>query len=109
MLVLGFFVVEGTRGGLLVGTGLLLGSIGGLELAIREHFAGYRSHTLVLAGVPALAVLALLFYLAPEAWPPLLRAAAGIAVFAAAAAGLTAIFRRRSGGASFKLSGLRRR
>jgi hypothetical protein len=31
--------------------GLLLGSAGGLELSIREHFAGYRSHTTMLAGV----------------------------------------------------------
>ena len=31
--------------------GLGLGSLGGLELSIREHFAGYRSHTTLLAGV----------------------------------------------------------
>lgn len=31
--------------------GLALGSLGGLELSIREHFAGYRSHTTLLAGV----------------------------------------------------------
>ncbi len=31
--------------------GLLLGSLGGLELSVREHFAGYRSHTTLLAGV----------------------------------------------------------
>jgi hypothetical protein len=109
MLVLGFFVVGGTRGGVLIGTGLLLGSIGGLELSIREHFAGYRSHTAVLAGVPAVAVLALLFYLGPDSLPAPARAAIGIAVFAATAAGLVALFRRRSGGASFKLAGFRRR
>ncbi len=34
-----------------LGLGLVLGSIGGLELSIREHFAGYRSHTTLLAGV----------------------------------------------------------
>ena len=32
-------------------TGLLLGSAGGLELSIREHFTGYRSHTTLLSGV----------------------------------------------------------
>ena len=35
---------------MLIGTGLALGSLAGLELSIREHFAGYRSHTLLLAG-----------------------------------------------------------
>ena len=34
-----------------LGIGLALGSLGGLELSIREHFAGYRSHTTLLAGV----------------------------------------------------------
>ena len=65
MLVLGFFFVEGNRGPILVATGLALGSIGGLELTIREHFSGFRSHTMMLAGVPALIVLGLLFYIAP--------------------------------------------
>ena len=67
MLILGFFVVGGSRGPILIAAGLALGSIGGLELSIREHFAGYRSHTAVLAGVPALIVLGLLFYLARSA------------------------------------------
>lgn len=31
--------------------GLALGSLAGLELSTREHFAGYRSHTTLLAGV----------------------------------------------------------
>ena len=57
MLILGFFVVGGSRGPILIAAGLALGSIGGLELSIREHFAGYNSHTAVLAGVPALIVL----------------------------------------------------
>ena len=33
--------------------GVALAALGGLDTAAREHFAGYRSHTLVLAGVPA--------------------------------------------------------
>ena len=70
MLILGFFVVGGSRGPILIAAGLALGSIGGLELSIREHFAGYKSHTAVLAGVPALIVLGLLFYLEPDGLPP---------------------------------------
>ena len=81
MLILGFFVVGGSRGPILIAAGLALGSIGGLELSIREHFAGYRSHTAVLAGVPALIVLGLLFYLGPSGLPQLARAAIGVAVF----------------------------
>ncbi len=95
--VLGFFVVGGSRGPILIAAGLALGSIGGLELSIREHFAGYRSHTAVLAGVPALIVLGLLFYLGPSGLPQLARAAIGLAVFvgrgAAADPGCSAVAR----------------
>ena len=42
--------VGGDRSIALLATGLALGSLGGLELSIREHFAGYRSHTAMLAG-----------------------------------------------------------
>lgn len=107
MLIAGFFFVEGDRSTLLIGTGLALGSIGGLELSIREHFAGYRSHTLVLAALPAAIVLGALFILDPEGLPPLVRAAIGAAVFAAAAALLVRVFRDRSGGESFRIAGRR--
>ncbi|MFN8112888.1 MAG: hypothetical protein U0R51_06785 [Solirubrobacterales bacterium] len=109
MLILGFFVVGGSRGPILIAAGLALGSIGGLELSIREHFAGYQSHTAVLAGVPALIVLGLLFYLAPAGLPQLARAAIGIAVFAVAAAVLMKIFSSRSGGDRYRFAPLRRR
>ena len=109
MLVLGFFFVDGSRGPILIATGLALGSIGGLELTIREHFSGYRSHTLLLAGVPALVVLGLLFYLAPEGLPPLARAGIGIAVFAAFAFVLSRAFAARSGGLRYRFSPLRGR
>ena len=105
MLILGFFVVGGSRGPILIAAGLALGSIGGLELSIREHFAGYKSHTTVLAGVPALIVLGLLFYLAPDGIPQLARAAIAAAVFAAAALLLTRVFSKRSGGLRYKFSG----
>lgn len=109
MLVLGFFVVEGTRGAILIAAGLTLGSIGGLELSIREHFAGYQSHTLILAGVPALVTLGLLFYLGPEGMPSLVRGAIGAAVFAAFALLLSRAFSRRSGGARFRFQPFRKR
>lgn len=109
MLVAGFFLVTGPRGPILIATGLVLGSIGGLELSIREHFAGYQSHTMVLAGVPALVVLGVLFYAGPDGLPQIARAGIGLAVFAAAAALLTRAFSRRSGGLRYKFKPLRSR
>lgn len=108
LLVLGFFVVGGDQGVILIVAGLALGSIGGLDLSIREHFAGYRSHTLVLAGVPALIVLGLLFYLGPDGLPQIVRAAIGAAVFGLAAFALTRVFSNRSGGYRYKLPQRRR-
>ncbi len=102
MLVIGLFFSSGSRGPIFIVTGLILGSIGGLELSIREHFAGYRSHTLLLAGVPALIVLGALFYAGPDGLPALARAGIGIGVFAVAAFLLTRAFSARSGQA-FKL------
>jgi uncharacterized membrane protein len=99
ILVVGFFTA-GSRGALLIGTGLALGSLAGLELSIREHFAGYRSHTALLAGAASVATLVLL------AVSGLLDQAASlavaVAVFVAAVWALTRAFRRRSG-RSFKL------
>jgi hypothetical protein len=107
-LVLGF-VLGGSRGAVLIAAGLALGSIGGLEVSIREHFAGYRSHTAVLASVPALIVLGLLFYLAPAGLPGLARLAIAVAVFAVAATLLMRAFSSRSGGDRFRFAPLWRR
>jgi hypothetical protein len=102
ILVIGF-LSEGSRQGILIGTGLVLCSVAGLELAIREHFAGYRSHTLVLAAVPAVATLGVLFYLAPAELAPVVRLAIGAAVFGLAAWAFTIAFRSRSGGYAFRI------
>lgn len=102
MLVAGFFVGP-PRGPVLLGTGLVLGSLAGLELAVREHFSGYRSHTMLLAGAAGIATVAMVVAAAGAA--PAFGAAAGALVFAAAAYLLTGAFRRRSGGALFKVKG----
>jgi hypothetical protein len=94
---LGLFVVEGTRGGVMVGVGVALGALAGLELSIREHFAGYRSHTLLLSGVAAAAVLGALFYVGPAGIPVAARLALGALVFAGAARALSLAFERRAG------------
>jgi hypothetical protein len=100
MLIAGF-VVQGRRGTAMIFIGIVLASLGGLELAIREHWAGYRSHTLLLSSAAGIAVLAALAFLVPSLWFPVALGIAA-AVFAAAALGLVQVFRRRSG-LSFKL------
>ena len=45
--------------------GLVLGSLAGLELAAREHFAGYRSHSSLLAACAAFATGALIVIALP--------------------------------------------
>ena len=96
VMLVGGFVVQGDRGPVMIGVGLALGALAGIELSIREHFAGYRSHTLLLSGAVAVAVLAALAYLVPSTWLPAALAVA-VAVFALTAWALTGAFRRRSG------------
>ena len=88
-------------GNLRFGAGLGVAALGGLELSVREHFAGYRSHTTLLAGVAAFVVVsALALTSGPYAlWALLLVAAT---VFGAAFYSLRRVFRQRSGGLSFR-------
>jgi len=104
MIAVGFFT-SGPRQAVLIGAGLALGSLAGLELSIREHLSGYRSHILLLAAIPAIATLGILFFAA--ALPPAGRLAAAAAVFALSAWGLREVFKRRSGGLSFRIRGFR--
>ena len=94
VMLVGGLAIKGGRGPVMIGVGLVLGALAGLELSIREHFAGYRSHTLVLSGAVGVAMLGGLAFL--TLWLPLALALA-IAAFALAAWGLTRAFRRRSG------------
>jgi hypothetical protein len=95
-MLIGGLVVQGGRGALMIAVGLVLGALAGIELSIREHFAGYRSHTLLLSGAAGVAVLAALAYLTPSLRLPIALAVAA-AAFALVAWGLTRVFRRRSG------------
>ena len=91
-------------GPIMLGTGLVLGSLGGLELAVREHFAGYRSHTLLLAGFAGHGRDVGRCSRLTEI-PPVVCLAAGVVVFGLCAWLLAGLFRRRSGGALFKIKG----
>src|SRR3954463_13515649 len=62
ILVVWGFVGGGDRRGTLLGCGFALVSLAGLELAVREHFAGYRSHSTLLAGAVAVIVDVPLFF-----------------------------------------------
>jgi len=98
MLALGF-LSNGDRRGTFIGIGLVLASLGGGELALREHFAGFRSHTSLLAGLTgfiagALAVAAG----APKLAVLIIAVAVGLAVFPL----LRRAFKRRSGGLGFR-------
>lgn len=94
MLVAGF-IVGGSRGTTLIVTGLVLGSLAGLELSIREHFAGYRSHTTLLAGAVAVLTMAIAYYALELAAG--VAIAAGVAAGALAAVALVRAFRARAG------------
>ena len=60
LLVLGLINIDTDRGRAMLVSGMLLGSLGGLDTALREHFSGYRSHTTILAGLAAVALAAML-------------------------------------------------
>ena len=62
LLVLGFLDADSARGRALLVAGMLLGSLAGLETALREHLGGVRSHAGVLAGLPAVAMAGALFF-----------------------------------------------
>src|SRR3954469_20816173 len=61
LLILGALNLDSDRGKLLLVFGMALGSLGGLDTALREHFAGYRSHTTILASLPAVLAAATLY------------------------------------------------
>ena len=62
----------------------MLGALGGLDTSVREHFAGYRSHTIVLAAFPAVALTVVMFVAGAPAFlvPPVLLGVFGLAVIA---------------------------
>ena len=99
-LVVGF-IAGGRTGTVLIAGGAILCSLAGLELAIREHFGGFRSHTFVLAGAVAVAVMAGLYFLASSLWLPI-ALAISLVGFVTTAVFLARVFQRRSGRA-FKL------
>jgi hypothetical protein len=83
-----------------LGVGVVLASLGGLEVSLREHLAGYRSHTTLLAGTVFVLVVGGLFYLAGLILAICLGV--GAVAFLVAFFALRRAFRKASGGLSFK-------
>lgn len=89
----------------LIGVGVVCAGLGGLEVAIREHFAGYRSHTTLLAGAAFVLTTGLVYYVANQ----ILAVALAIGAIAFAIVFYIArrAFQRASGGLSFRVGGMR--
>jgi hypothetical protein len=99
LIAVGIFGGPAKRGVLLAG-GFALVSLSGLELSIREHFAGFRSHSSLLAGAAAVAVDVPLYFLTKLPQEALLGVA--VVVFALVFHLLRQAFRRRAGGLGFR-------
>jgi hypothetical protein len=97
MLAIGIFGGSPTA----IGVGVVLAGLGGLEVALREHLAGYRSHTTLLAGTVFVLVVGGLFYLAGLILAICLGV--GAIAFLAAFFALRRAFQRASGGLSFRI------
>jgi len=101
LMVWGFLEDGGREANAKLAAGLVVASIAGLELAIREHVTGFRSHTTLLAGATAIAtMLALGLGAGLETLGPLLIA--GALAFGGAFYGLRQLFKRQSGGVAFR-------
>lgn len=98
-IVLGVWGILGGRLPLVFGA-MLLGSVAGLEVAIREHFGGYRSHTLVLSGIVAITVMAILYFAGAQRTVLIAGAAGGLLVGVPL---FRQLFKRRSGGVGMRV------
>jgi hypothetical protein len=87
-----------------LGVGVVLAGLGGLEVAVREHLAGYRSHTTLLAGTVFVLVVGGLFYLTGLILAVCLGV--GAIAFVATFFLLRRAFQKASGGLSFKVGRL---
>jgi len=102
---LGWLAASGTRQSAMVVGGMLLISLASAELALREHLAGYRSHTFVLSAMPSVFVAGICWLLWHEyaLIPRQIAPVAFLVTFGLAVWQLRELFKRRSGGISFRV------
>ena len=101
LMVWGFLSGAGKDGNAKIAAGLVVASVAGLELAIREHVTGFRSHTTLLSGAVGIVVIVALGLGAGLETLGFL-VLAGAAAFVGSFVALRELFRRRSGGLSFR-------
>jgi hypothetical protein len=101
ILLIAWGALRGSGGEEMLVSGLVIASLGGGELALREHLAGYRSHSSLLAGAAAfVTVTVVALGLGPvKVW---ILTLVGIAVFGATFYAMRELFKRRSGGLGFR-------
>ena len=99
LIVLGF-VSDGPRRGALLAGGVALASLAGLEIAIREHFAGFRSHSALLAGAAAVLIAVPVYFL--TGLPRVVLLAAGVAIYTLVFVALRRAFQAKTGGIGFR-------
>lgn len=99
LIIIGF-VGGGSRRGTLLLFGFSLVSLSALELSIREHLAGFRSHSSLLAAVTALVIAIPLFMLTKI--PQLAILVVAAVIFAVAVSVYRSAFARRAGGLGFR-------
>lgn len=101
LLVASFFVGPSRRGPTLLG-GLALGSLAGLELSIREHFGGFRSHSSLLAGFVAAIAMTVTYFLTKGTAAGVAMVPVGALVFGGGFLLFRSAFARRTGGVGFR-------
>lgn len=99
VLVVWGFLADGSQSEVLIVGGVALICVASLELTIREHLAGFRSHTTLLSVMCAVAVMAPLFFAQVARG---IMVAAGVVAGALAYGILRRIFVRRAGGLGFR-------
>lgn len=99
LVVVGFVWGGDSRLGLFV-VGFVLIAVSAIEQAIREHFAGFRSHTTLLAASTVLFPVLPLSIITPI--PRVVLLVVGGLVFAVAFFALRQAFARRAGGLGFR-------
>lgn len=96
----------GPQGRTLLGCGVGVVCLASLELAIREHVTGYRSHSALLALIPTAITMTVLFTVVELPVDSkaryFLNLGISAAVFLVSFLALREVFRRRSGGLSFR-------
>lgn len=80
--------------------GVALVGVATLELSLREHFAGYRSHSSLLSGAAVVLVVASLAFFTDL--PKLVLIGVGVVVFGVCFFLLRGAFQRRTGGLGFR-------